>query len=158
MNHNQQTIRSQDRDHESALEGYEYIIVGSGPGGGPLAANLARHGHSVLLLEAGTDQGENLNEQVPLFFAAASEDPSMRWDYFVKHYASEKQAAKDPKMTWETPDGAIFQGIYYPRAGTLGGCATHNALVTILPHDDDWSHIAEITGDDSWNPKKMRGF
>jgi choline dehydrogenase len=49
MNHNQQTIGHQDRDHESTLEGYEYIIVGSGPGGGPLAANLARHGHSVLL-------------------------------------------------------------------------------------------------------------
>jgi choline dehydrogenase-like flavoprotein len=32
---------------------YEYIVVGSGPGGGPLASNLARAGHSVLLLEAG---------------------------------------------------------------------------------------------------------
>jgi hypothetical protein len=32
---------------------YEYIVVGSGPGGGPIASNLARAGHSVLLLEAG---------------------------------------------------------------------------------------------------------
>ncbi|KAL5441575.1 hypothetical protein PMIN06_009309 [Paraphaeosphaeria minitans] len=40
---------------------YEYIVVGSGPGGGPLAANLARAGHSVLLFEAGDDQTENLN-------------------------------------------------------------------------------------------------
>lgn len=24
---------------------YEYIVVGSGPGGGPLAANLAKAGH-----------------------------------------------------------------------------------------------------------------
>lgn len=28
---------------------------------GPLTANLARAGHSVLLLEAGTDQGNNPN-------------------------------------------------------------------------------------------------
>src|ERR1700710_1328729 len=116
-----------NRDEDVLIEGYEYVIVGSGPGGGPLAANLARHGHKVLLLEAGDDQGENLNEKIPLFFAAASEDPTMRWDYFVKHYADEKQAGKDPKMTWETPDGAIFvgldpppgskqKGIYYPRA------------------------------------------
>jgi choline dehydrogenase len=32
---------------------YEYIVVGSGPGGGPIASNLARAGHSVLLVEAG---------------------------------------------------------------------------------------------------------
>ena len=67
-------------------------------GGGPLAANLARHGHKVLLLEAGDDQGQNLNEKIPFFWPAASEDPTMRWDFFVKHYADEKQAAKDPKM------------------------------------------------------------
>jgi hypothetical protein len=32
---------------------YEYIVVGSGAGGGPVAANLARAGFRVLLLEAG---------------------------------------------------------------------------------------------------------
>lgn len=39
---------------------YEYIVVGSGPGGSPLASNLARAGHSVLLIEAGDDQTENV--------------------------------------------------------------------------------------------------
>ena len=33
----------------------DYIIIGSGAGGGPLAANLAQHGFKVLLLEAGGD-------------------------------------------------------------------------------------------------------
>jgi choline dehydrogenase len=32
---------------------FEYIVVGSGPGGGPIASNLARAGRSVLLIEAG---------------------------------------------------------------------------------------------------------
>lgn len=40
---------------------YEYIVVGSGPGGAPIASNLARAGHSVLLLEAGDDQTENVS-------------------------------------------------------------------------------------------------
>src|SRR5262245_49473924 len=67
-------------------QGFEYIIIGSGAGGGPLAANLARNNHRVLLLEAGSDQGGNVNYQVPAYHGFSSEDPAMRWDFFVKHY------------------------------------------------------------------------
>ncbi|KAH8883321.1 glucose-methanol-choline oxidoreductase [Thozetella sp. PMI_491] len=148
---------------------YEYVIVGSGPGGGPLAANLARRGHSVLLLEAGDDQGLNLKEQVPAVFAVWEEDPNQRWDFFVKHYTDDVQAARDPKMVWKTPEGATVVGtgsdvpagskqlgIWYPRSGTLGGCAAHNAMVNVIPPDEDWEHIEKITGDKSWNPTNIR--
>lgn len=152
---------------ESSREEYEYIVIGSGPGGGPVAANLARQGHKVLLLEAGEDQGQNLYGRIPLFFNNFDEDASERWDFFVKHYDDPEQAAKDPKMTWETPDGSIFigtnppegskqLGIYYPRAGTLGGCAAHNALVGVLPPASDWDYIAELTGDKSWEYSNVR--
>ena len=36
----------------NAIE-YDYIVVGAGNGGGPLASNLAERGFEVLLLEAG---------------------------------------------------------------------------------------------------------
>ena len=42
-----------------AAASYDYIVVGSGPGGGPLAADLARAGYSTLLIEAGGDEGDN---------------------------------------------------------------------------------------------------
>ena len=77
---------------------YEYIIVGSGAGGGPLAANLARKGHRVLLMEAGGDI-DNDNYKIPLFHPLASEDPEMRWDFFVRHYEDQEKSLKDSKFS-----------------------------------------------------------
>ncbi len=130
---------------------YDYVIVGSGAGGGPLAGNLAKAGQKVLLLEAGSDY-EDYNYQVPAFHALASEDENLRWDYFVRHYANDERQHLDTKFTPER------NGVLYPRSGTLGGCTAHNALITVYPHNSDWDQIEQLTGDSSWHSQHMRKY
>ncbi|HEX5057448.1 MAG TPA: GMC family oxidoreductase [Gammaproteobacteria bacterium] len=130
---------------------YEYIVVGSGAGGGPLACNLAKAGYKVLLLEAG-GEANPYNCQVPVFHALASEDDSLKWDFYVRHYGDDTLQRKDTKYV-EKKDG-----ILYPRSGTLGGCTAHNAMITVYPHNADWDHIADITGDRSWRADNMRKY
>jgi choline dehydrogenase len=131
---------------------YDYVVVGSGAGGGPVAAALARAGFQVLLLEAGSDRGSQMVYQVPVFHGLSTEDEAMRWDYFVQHYEDPTRQRADSK--YSTAHG----GILYPRAGTLGGCTAHNAMITVYPHNSDWDGIAEATGDKSWRASEMRRY
>ncbi len=149
----------------------EYVVVGSGAGGGTLASRLAESGRSVVLLEAGGDPkqlaggdpldpgGNRLPDDydVPAFHGFASENDAMSWDFFVRHYAGDPLQRQDPKYR-ETWDGRRVDGVLYPRAGTLGGCTAHNAMIMLYPHAADWDHVASLTGDPSWTSEHMRTY
>jgi choline dehydrogenase len=116
-----------------------------------VAANLALAGYTVLLLEAGGET-ENAHYTVPAFHGLSTEDPDLQWNYFVRHYANDGRQNKDTKRDNQG------KGIWYPRAGTLGGCTAHNAMITVYGHESDWDRIAELTGDTSWSAEKMRKY
>jgi len=130
----------------------EYIVVGSGAGGGPLAARLAERGSTVLVLEAGGLGGGfgNYTYEVPGLHGGATEAEDMRWDFFVRHYADDARQRLDSKFE----DGQ--NGIYYPRSSTIGGCTAHNAMITVYPHNSDWDDLATHLDDASWKAEPMR--
>jgi choline dehydrogenase-like flavoprotein len=145
---------------------FDYIIVGSGAGGGPLACRLAQAHKRVLLIEAGADPAKmnSLNypdaeagevHDVPGYMAAASEDKEMSWQFSVRHYEDNDRQQLDQKYD-ETRDTDGTGGIFYPRSSGLGGCTGHHAMIIVRPNNKDWDRIADLTNDDSWSASNMQ--
>ncbi|KAI0244084.1 hypothetical protein L0F63_002274, partial [Massospora cicadina] len=121
---------------------FDYVVVGSGTGGGTVAVELAKRGFYTLLMEAGPDYTSPYIT-TPAFDAIASEDEAISFEFDVKHYTS----------------GTLANRTYfYPRVGALGGCSIHNTLITIYPTERDFKRMVEVTGDSGFNERNMRKY
>lgn len=140
-----------ERKISSENNAFDYIVIGSGAGGGPVVARLVKAGFRVLLIEAGGDE-TNKNIEIPAFHGKSTEDPKFSWEFFVRHYEYRLRQAENSKFNKSE------NGIFYPRATGLGGCTIHNAMITMYPDNSDWDYLQNITGDKSWNHRNMRKY
>ena len=133
----------------SAAE-FDFVVIGSGAGGGVLAHRLIQEGFNVLIIEAGP-KPTGPDVTVPGLNLRASADPLLNWNFFVQHYTDPKSHGRRYKA------GHLGQpGILYPRASAIGGCTEHHVMLMLPPHVSEWERLAEELGDASWMPSQMR--
>jgi choline dehydrogenase len=121
----------------------------------------------VLLIDAGGDSGGALVETVPGLFPGSTEFIDTEWDFFVTRSSDPAIEAKNIITSYRLDNGTIYTGpdppagatpigTLYPRAGTLGGCSRHNAMIAIRAFDNDWKAVASASGDSSWSGKTFQ--
>src|ERR1041384_2190322 len=97
----------------------DYIVVGSGAGGGTVAARLVEAGYSVILLEAGGDAKAPGGDpavandyDVPAFHPPPPETAFVRGLFSARHYTDGTRQARDSKYvaTWQ---GQPVDGVFY---------------------------------------------
>ncbi|KAJ6561800.1 hypothetical protein B0H19DRAFT_1233669 [Mycena capillaripes] len=121
---------------------FDFVVVGSGVGGGPLAARLAESGFSVLVVDAGNDV-VNVNTTIPLYFGRAVEDPQLELNYTLEEFSP----------------GAKFPRNDVSRARGLGGSTVHNAMINdVAATERDFDNLATMFNDSTWSYNNMRNY
>lgn len=176
-----QTIPEEWQRRASKADGdgtpFDFIVVGAGAGGAPLAARLVERGFRVLVIEMGPKKPEKPadalveNTEVPVLHTETTEDPRHSLQFYVKHFDHDPYESQDPKVHLPDHDRTENDeassgnnregddaGIFYPRAQGVGGCTIHNAMITVCGPWSDWDEIAEATNDPSWRGGQMRRY
>jgi choline dehydrogenase len=114
-------------------ETFDYIVVGAGSAGAPLAARLSESGrHRVLLLEAGPDD-RNPWLHIPIGYAKTYLDERVNWKY---------QTEPLPELGGRT--------MYWPRGRVLGGTSAINGLIYMRGLASDYDHWRQL-GNAGWS-------
>jgi choline dehydrogenase-like flavoprotein len=114
-----------------------FVVIGSGAGGAPAAAQLAETTHEpVVLLEAGPDYGPFSRTNWPADLLDARTIPvSHDWGYSSEDHFSDRVIA-------------------FERARVLGGCTAHNGAIAVRGHRQDYDHWVEL-GNPGWETASM---
>jgi len=116
----------------TAIDHYDYIIVGAGTCGATLAGRLTQDAKvSVLLLEAGPPDA-SLWIHLPIGYGKTMWSPTYNWRF---------ETEPEPQMH--------NRRLYWPRGKTLGGSSSINAMIYIRGQRQDYDHWAAL-GNPGW--------
>ena len=105
---------------------WDYIVVGAGSSGAPLASRLSEDGRTrVLLLEAG--RKDHPYTRLPISFGLLIDNPAANWRYFS-----------------EPEPGTANRPIPVPRGKLLGGSSAINGLVYVRGQALDYDTWAQM--------------
>ncbi len=118
----------------TAINEYDYIILGAGSAGCVLANRLSEDGqNSVLILEAGP-MDRKLLIHIPAGVYSVYKDPSINWNYEA-----------------EPEDTLDQRKVELPRGKVIGGSSSINAMVYMRGHPLDYDRWADEFGLKKWD-------
>jgi len=115
------------------MDEYDFVVVGAGSAGGPIADRLtATRRHSVLLLEAGPE-ARSPWLTIPSGFARTFLDPAVNW-----------------KFTTEPEQQLGGRRIYWPRGKVVGGSSAIGGMVYFRGLASDYDRWRQL-GNEGWS-------
>jgi choline dehydrogenase len=123
----------------TAIDRYDYIVVGAGAAGCAVANRLSEDPTTkVLLLEAGGRDWSPLIH-IPIGFTKLT-SPSVNWGF---------ETVPQPQLN--------NRRMWYPQGRTLGGSTSINAMIYIRGQAQDYDHWREL-GNDGWGYSDVLPF
>ncbi len=132
--------QAQKQARDRAAKEFDYVIIGGGTAGSVLANRLTEDNRfSVALIEAGpSDVGDDRVLKLARWLEMIGSE--LDYDY----------------TTVEQPRGN--SNIHHSRAKVLGGCSSHNTLISFRPLKEDLDWWAQCHGCPSWSSAHLQPY